>query len=47
MVVWLDQKVWMGGDLTNGRTKLMKAILPTRSSTSAYDALEGYRAPKK
>ena len=42
MVVSFDQKVWVDCEFTNDRTKLMKAILRTRtgSSTSVYDALD-------
>lgn len=42
MVVSFDQKVWVDSEFTNDRTKLMKAILRTRtgSSTSIYDALD-------
>ncbi|MBS1810665.1 MAG: VWA domain-containing protein [Acidobacteria bacterium] len=42
MVVSFDQKVWVDSEFTNDRTKLMKAILRTRTgtSTSVYDALD-------
>lgn len=42
MVVSFDQKVWVDSEFTNDRTKLMKAILRTRSgsSTSVYDAID-------
>lgn len=42
MVVSFDQKIWVDTEFTNDRTKLMKAILRTRtgSSTSVYDAVD-------
>ncbi len=42
MVVSFDQKVWVDCEFTNDRTKLLKAILRTRtgSSTSVYDAVD-------
>lgn len=42
MIVSFDQKVWVDSEFTNDRTKMLKAILRTRtgSSTSVYDALD-------